>query len=195
MSLLHARLLHARSGLAGIRRTAARCLLVAGCALPLAAGAQESGPGAPESPASETESTRYEDWALACRQMKPDEPQRCVLVQIRVLRQTGKRVLSVTVARVGEERKLMAAVTVPLGILLPAGIRLNVDDTEIIRIPLQFCRVEGCQGRFPLSDSIRASFEKGRIGKVIVRQPNGAELPIQFSLRGFTRGLAALEAR
>ena len=42
---------------------------------------------------------QFGDWEVACRQLKDDAPQRCVLFQNIILCQSGKRVLSVSIAR------------------------------------------------------------------------------------------------
>ena len=42
---------------------------------------------------------QFGDRAVACRQLKDDAPQRCVLFQNIILCQSSKRVLSVSIAR------------------------------------------------------------------------------------------------
>ena len=136
---------------------------------------------------------KFGDWAVACRQLKEDAPQRCVLFQNIILRQSGKRVLNVSVARPAKDQPYVAAVTAPLGILLPAGLTLQVDEKELVRFQLRLCNVNGCQGQFPVSDDVRRVFSEGKNGRVIFRQPNGRPLRVEFSLNGFRDGFAEIE--
>ncbi|MGB0630281.1 MAG: invasion associated locus B family protein [Alphaproteobacteria bacterium] len=136
---------------------------------------------------------KFGDWAVACRQLKEDAPQRCVLFQNIILRQSGKRVLNVSIARPAPDKPYVAAVTAPLGILLPAGLTLQVDEKELVRFQLRLCNVNGCQGQFPVSDDIRQVFSDGKNGRVIFRQPNGRPLRVESSLNGFRDGFAELE--
>lgn len=138
---------------------------------------------------------KFGDWAVGCRQFNKDGPERCVLFQNIVLRQSGKRVLNVTVARAAKDKPYVAAITAPLGILLPAGLTLEVDEKELVKFQLRLCNVNGCQGQFPVSADVRKVFEKGKNGRVIFRQPNGRPLRVQFSLNGFADGFRELDTK
>jgi invasion protein IalB len=89
----------------------------------------------------------------------------------------------------------VAAVTTPLGILLPAGLTLNIDEKELVRFPLRFCNINGCRGQFPLSAAMQKMFSDGKKGRVLFRQPNGRPLRVEFSLKGFAAGFMVLETR
>lgn len=138
---------------------------------------------------------KYGDWALSCRQLKADGPERCVLFQDILWKTGGKRILNVSVARTAKDQPFVAAVTTPLGILLPAGLTLNVDEKELVRFPLRFCNINGCRGQFPISESMQNIFSKGKKGRVLFRQPNGRPLRVEFSLRGFEAGFTVLKSR
>jgi invasion protein IalB len=138
---------------------------------------------------------KYGDWALSCRQLKADGPERCVLFQDILWQTGGKRILNVSVARTAKDKPFVAAVTTPLGILLPAGLTLNIDEKELVRFPLRFCNINGCRGQFPLSTAMQKMFSEGKKGRVLFRQPNGRPLRVEFSLKGFAAGFMVLETR
>ena len=140
-------------------------------------------------------SEKFGDWALSCRTPSNDRPERCVLAQNIVIKQSSKRVLNISVTRPGPDKPYIAAVTAPLGILLAAGLVLQIDEKDLVRFPLQICNVNGCQGQFPMTDDLRSSIAAGKAGKVVIRQPNGQPLGIQFSLNGFAAGMQALVAK
>lgn len=152
-------------------------------------------PGLPSAADAQEQKSKFGDWAIECRSFQQDGPERCLLSQNIILRQSGKRVLNVSVARPANDKPFVAAITAPLGILLPAGLVLEVDDTELVRIPLRLCNVNGCQGSFPISDSVKKAFMNGTSGRVIFRQPNGRPLRVEFSLNGFTDAFTKLQSR
>lgn len=163
------------------------------CGLVLAAQLACAGSAWAQSSAPASE--KFGDWALACRVGGDKGPERCVLAQNIVIKQSSKRVLNISIARPAPDRPYIAAVTAPLGILLAAGLVLQVDEKELVRFPLQICNVNGCQGQFPITDEIRRTIAEGSAGKVVIRQPNGQPLGIQFSLKGFGEGMQALVAK
>lgn len=138
---------------------------------------------------------KFGDWALSCRQIQGDKPANCVLFQDILWQKSGKRILNVSIARPAPGQPFIAAVTAPLGILLPAGLTLHIDDKELVRFPLQFCNINGCRGQFPVTDDMQNLFAKGDKGRVIFRQPNSQPLPVEFSLKGFAAGFMDLKAK
>jgi invasion protein IalB len=138
---------------------------------------------------------KFGDWALSCRQLAADGPERCVLFQDILWKKGGKRILNVSLARAGKDKPFVAAVTTPLGILLPAGLTLNVDDKELVRFPLRFCNINGCRGQFPITEAMQKLFSNGNKGRVQFRQPNGRPLRVEFSLKGFEAGFMVLKTK
>ena len=138
---------------------------------------------------------KFGDWAVGCRQFQENKTERCVLFQNIVLRQSGKRVLSVQIARPAKDKPYIVGITAPLGILLPAGLTLQVDEKELVKFQLRLCNVNGCQGQFPLTADVQRVFAAGKNGRVVFRQPNGRPLRVQFSLNGFEDGFADLDSK
>lgn len=138
---------------------------------------------------------KYGDWALSCRQLNADGPERCVLFQDILWQTGGKRILNVSVARSAKDQSFVAAITTPLGILLPAGLTLHIDEKELVRFPLRFCNINGCRGQFPVTPAMQKIFSDGQKGRVLFRQPNGRPLGVEFSLKGFAAGFMVLNER
>ena len=154
-----------------------------------------AGTGIAQAQTSPKTTKKYGDWALSCRQLTAGGPERCVLFQDILWQTGGKRILNVSVARPAKDKPFVAAVTTPLGILLPAGLTLNIDEKELVRFPLRFCNINGCRGQFPISPAMQKLFAEGKKGRVLFRQPNGRPLRVEFSLKGFAAGFMVLETR
>ena len=59
--------------------------------------------------------------------------------------------------------------------------------------PIFQCTVNGCQSRVPLEDELLAKLKAGQGGVVAFRDGQGRNVPLAFSLRGFTAGFAAVQ--
>ncbi len=162
-------------------------LLFAALAVPVAF------PPAPRAQGTEETSQKFGDWTLKCRGTAAAGA--CVLVQDIIFRQSGKRVLNVSIVGAGQKNGYVVAVTAPLGILLPAGLTLVIDDAEAVKFPLRLCNVNGCQGSFPFANDVKELFYGAQKGQVMFRQPNGRPLRVNFSLNGFKDAFAAFRSQ
>ncbi len=90
--------------------------------------------------------------------MREGAPERCFIVQDIALKESGQRLLQVAVGYPDEGTRPIAIVTVPLGILLPAGVGLAVDDAEGVRFPVQYCIALGCRSQIALDERLEGQF-------------------------------------
>ncbi len=102
----------------------------------------------------------------------------------------GKRALLVTVQRLAgvtaEGKPVPAALTVntPVGVLIPYGVRVRVDDGNVAPVPLLRCLPDNCAARAPLADEAIAQLKKG--SKAIFGFFLQDEVLVDVSLSGFT---------
>lgn len=74
----------------------------------------------------------------------------CVIEQRLSLEGTGQAFVTVSVRVPAEPRNPVLMVSAPLGLYLPAGLRLRVDDGEAHRLEIQGCDNNGCHVAAPL---------------------------------------------
>jgi invasion protein IalB len=141
----------------------------------------------------------FGDWTLACTEAQDDgTPANCQMFQdIRVLQDGATEPQTIMRVRVGydEEQQVAAAMfQMPLGLLLPQGMLMQVDEADALRIPIQTCTQQGCRTVVPLDATQEALFRAGtqlKIGLVTFR---GQPLTMGVSLAGFAAGVDALRA-
>ncbi len=144
--------------------------------------------------AADTEEPRlFKDWKLRCKQPEGADKKICQITQHIVLKESKRTLLRVAVDYIPEQDdRLGVVLTLPLGIALPPGIILTVDNGEPRRLPIEYCIRAGCRVRLTIDDTLLAAFKAGIEAQVtfhdISRQPVG----VPVSLRGFTAGLNAL---
>ena len=178
----------------GRRRTSRLASLGLAAALGLAmAGAAAPASAQSEAPQNKTtEDRRIEDWVLRCLPATESQPRTCRMVQSAVAIEGGQRLLQVAVGRFGPERLLGAVISVPIGVRLPPGIGLRVDDRKPWNFPFERCSPSSCQVRALLQEELLKSLKAGRVGRITFQDAAGQPITVDFSLKGFTAALREL---
>jgi invasion protein IalB len=111
----------------------------------------------------------------------------CSAAQVVQNRETQKSLLAAVVGYIPGTQDMAVEFTVPLGVILPPGIRLQVDESEEIgRAPYLMCTPQGCTGIWKLEAEAVAAMKKGLTLKVIVLNSQQRPVAVPVSLRGFT---------
>lgn len=152
--------------------------------------------------------SQHGDWQLRCDNV-PERPdaaahEQCILMQSLVDDNTvvdGQKVeinLVVVVLRAsdpkaGNSRKPILRVIAPLGVLLPRGLGLKVDDEVIGATGFVRCLPNGCVAEVELDDKLVDKLSKGKEAIFVIFLPpdDGRGLPLQ--LKGFDTGFAQLK--
>lgn len=140
---------------------------------------------------------RYRDWALTCRTNAESGQRQCSMFQRLVVQDTNQVALNVAIGFLQSEegaRVPVAVFTFPLGIFLPAGAELQVDDTEPTQLQIERCFQRGCQSGLALDDKRLAQFRAGSSANVTVMQSREQSIDLTVSLSGFSAAFDALSA-
>jgi invasion protein IalB len=109
----------------------------------------------------------------------------------------GERALLVTVQRLAgvesEGRAVPAAITVtmPMGVLIPYGVRVRVDQGNMAQVPLLRCLPEGCVARAPMAEEAINELKRGSTATFAIFLQE--EVLVDISLNGFTAAYDALK--
>lgn len=132
----------------------------------------------------------YQDWSLACQ----GTPQTvCVLTQQQV-QQNGQRVLAIELGMNGEGA-LSGNLVLPFGLLLDAGVTLQIDEGET-QAPLRFstCLPAGCLVSLEFDAEEIAALRAGTALKVNVQGMDASETVLSISLKGLSAAIDRLAA-
>lgn len=154
-----------------------------------------------------THKGQYGNWQHRCDKSAASGAEQCILIQ-NVLDQSDIN-LAVVVLKVedtaatAEARKLdpqaapirrpVLRVITPLGILLPRGLGLKIDDKEIGSTSFVRCLESGCVAEVDMDAGLIEGFSKGKIAyfAVFLTPEEGRGLPV--TLPGFAQGFAQLQ--
>jgi invasion protein IalB len=133
----------------------------------------------------------YGDWQMRCESVQGAGDQ-CALVQNVVTEDKGNLGLVVIVVKTADGSGLLLRVVAPLNILLPNGLGLRIDRTEIGRAGFVRCLTTGCVAEVVMDAQLLAQFRSGRSATFIVWPTPDEGVGIPVALTGFSAGVAAL---
>lgn len=150
---------------------------------------------------------KYGDWQHRCDKTSASAEEQCILIQ-NVLDQSDLN-LAVVILRVEDPaataearrrdpaaqpvRRPVLRVIAPLGILLPRGLGLKIDEREIGSTGFVRCLESGCVAEVDMDATLIEAFRKGKTAlfAVFLTPEEGRGLPV--TLAGFDQGFAQLK--
>jgi invasion protein IalB len=153
---------------------------------------QPPAPGA-EAPLDLTE-RQFQDWILRCGRSQQG-PEICEMQQEQT-DDDGKPIMAVAVGTVPGTSDLGLLVMLPLGILLPPGVTLQVDGGAETPLEVQLCDRRGCRIEKLVEPELLNRLKTGREATVSFEaldpQGRARRLGVPISLLGFTAALNEL---
>jgi invasion protein IalB len=166
-------------GLSGARRSLALCAagLLAGTVPAAAQGVVKN---------------TFGDWQLRCETPAGAKNEQCAIVQSVAAEDRPNVTLLVIVLKTADGKSRLLRVVAPLGVLLPAGLGLKIDNADIGRAGFVRCLTTGCVAEVVLEDNLIDQLKKGKSATFIVFQTPEEGIGIPVSLNGFGPGFDSL---
>jgi len=142
---------------------------------PLAQAELTPGNAAPPSPG----------WTARCTSASRDAPLECVIEETAILTKTGQLIVLVNVRVPSDTHAPVALVQLPLGLNLPAGAKLQVDDGKVIDLQIQTCENRGCYANTPVSPEFLAALKSGRQLKISFQNLGKETITVPMPLADF----------
>ncbi len=112
-------------------------------------------------------------------------PLECAIEQTAVLTKTGQLIVLINVRVPAETRTPAAIVQLPLGLNLPAGAKLQVDDGKTSDLQIQTCEARGCYANVQISPDMLAAMKSGKQLKVSFQNLAKETITIPMPLADF----------
>jgi invasion protein IalB len=149
-------------------------------------------PPAPAPNGNAAEAPQKPQWAARCVSEGRHGPMECMVEQSAVLTQTGQMVVQFSVRVVSNGPPNVVA-QLPLGLNIPVGVRLQVDENKTDDFQIQTCEARGCIIAAPLTADLLAAMKTGTQLKVIFQNLNRENLSIPLTLDGFAEAFAKVQ--
>lgn len=124
-------------------------------------------------------------WVARCTSASRDAPLECAMEQTAVLSKTGQLIVLVNVRVPGDTRTPVALIQLPLGLNLPVGAKLQVDDAKAVDVPIQTCEARGCYINAPVGADVLAQLKSGKQLKVAFQNLSKETITIPIPLADF----------
>ena len=130
-------------------------------AAPAPAPAATPSPSATPSPAAEGQPPAP-GWIARCGSISREAPLECAIEESAVLTKTGQLIALVNIRVTSDTRQPIALVQLPLGLNLPAGAKLQVDEGKTVDLQIQTCEQRGCYANLPVPADLLAALRTGK---------------------------------
>ena len=134
----------------------------------------------------------HADWQVRCDTPPGAKSEQCVLMQFVTAEDRENVGLTVIVLKTADKKSRIMRVLAPLGVLLPSGLGLKIDTTDLGRAGFVRCLPNGCVAEVILEDKLLTELETGKTATFIIFQTPEEGIGIPISLNGFADGFKAL---
>lgn len=150
---------------------------------------EASGQPAPEG----TVRAQHGAWQVVCKSPPPGaKNETCALVQSVTAEDRNNVGLTIYFQRFSNGTRVLR-VFAPLGVLLPPGIGLKIDDKDVGHAPFLRCHTFACYAQVVADDNLVEQLKTGKTAIFIIFQTEEAGIGIPISLAGFATAVAALK--
>jgi invasion protein IalB len=145
-------------------------------------------PAAAEGPVKNT----FGDWQMRCETPAGAKTEQCAMVQSVQAEDKPNVSLVVIVLKTADGRSRLLRVIAPLGVLLPSGLGLKIDTTDVGRAGFVRCLPSGCIAEVVMDDELLGKLRNGQAATFIVFQTPEEGIGIPVSLNGFGKAYESL---
>ncbi|HVY43729.1 MAG TPA: invasion associated locus B family protein [Hyphomicrobiaceae bacterium] len=135
---------------------------------------------------------QHGDWQVVCKPPPPGAKNEvCALVQSVTAEDRSNVGLTVYFQKFSNGTRVLR-VFAPLGVLLPPGLGLKIDDKDVGNAPFLRCHNFACYAQVVAEDKLVEQLKTGKTAVFIIFQTEEAGIGIPISLAGFEQALKAL---
>ncbi|MEK8094208.1 invasion associated locus B family protein [Methylocystis sp. IM3] len=136
--------------------------------------------------------SKYGDWEIRCETPAGASAEQCALIQSVVAEDKNNVNLVVIVLKTSDGKSRLLRVIAPLGVLLPNGLGLKIDQTDIGLAGFVKCLPTGCVAEVTMDDKLIDHLKNGKMATFIIHQVPEEGIGLPLSLQGFKEGFAKL---
>jgi invasion protein IalB len=132
------------------------------------------------------------DWQIRCETPPGAQSEQCALFQSVVAEDRASVGITVLVLKTADQKSRLMRVQAPLGVLLPAGLGLKVDNVDVGRAGFVKCLPRGCYAEVVMDDKLIGQLSSGQTATFFIFQTPEEGIGFPLSLKGFAEGYNAL---
>ncbi len=128
------------------------------------------------------------DWQIRCDTPPGAQDEQCALIQSVIAEDRANVGLTVLVLKTADQKFRLMRVIAPPGVLLPSGLGLKIDQTEVGRAGFVRCLPSGCIAEVVMDDDLIGKMRTGQTATFIIFQTPEEGIGFPMGLKGFGEG-------
>ena len=140
---------------------------------------------APTQPQADGSPAQQPGWIVRCTSASRDAPLECAMEQNAVLTKTGQTIVLINIRIAPDTRTPVVLLQLPLGLNLPIGAKLQVDEGKTVDLQIQTCENRGCYASSPIAPDLLAALRSGKQLKVSFQNMAKETIAIPMPLGDF----------
>ena len=134
----------------------------------------------------------HNDWQIRCDTPPGAQGEQCALIQSVTAEDRANVGLTVIVLKTADQKSRLMRVVAPLGVLLPSGLGLKIDQADVGRAGFVRCLPNGCVAEVVMDDALISRLKGGKLATFIIFQTPEEGIGVPLSLNGFAPGYDSL---
>ena len=130
----------------------------------------------------------HKDWQIRCDTPPGAKAEQCALIQSVTAEDRANIGLTVIVLKTADQKSKLMRVVAPLGVLLPSGLGLKIDNADVGRAGFVRCLPNGCIAEVVMDDELIKKLRTGKTSTFIIFQTPEEGIGFPMSLAGFGEG-------
>jgi invasion protein IalB len=128
---------------------------------------------------------KHGDWVTRCETPPGAAHEQCAIVLSVVDQDRPNLILVVIVLNTADRKTRLMRIIAPLGVLLPPGISLRIDNAEAGRLSFLQCLPNGCVAQLAMDEALLDKLKSGKTATLGVFQTPEEGIGMQAPLAGF----------
>ncbi len=128
------------------------------------------------------------DWQIRCDTPPGAKAEQCALIQSVVAEDRSNAGLTVIVLKTADQKSRLMRVVAPLGVLLPSGLGLKLDNVDVGRAGFVRCLPNGCVAEVVLDDKLLGQLRSAKTATFIIFETPEEGIGFPLSLNGLGEG-------
>jgi invasion protein IalB len=132
------------------------------------------------------------DWQIRCDTPPGAQAEQCALIQSVVAEDRSNAGLTVIVLKTADQKSRLMRVVAPLGVLLPSGLGLKLDNQDVGRAGFVRCLPNGCVAEVIMDDKLLGQLKSAKTATFIIFETPEEGIGFPLSLNGLADGFDKL---
>jgi invasion protein IalB len=130
----------------------------------------------------------HNDWQIRCDTPPGAQGEQCALIQSVTAEDRANVGLTVIVLKTADQKSRLMRVVAPMGVLLPSGLGLKIDQADVGRAGFVRCLPNGCVAEVVMDENLVKQMRTGQTATFIIFQTPEEGIGFPMSLKGFGEG-------